>query len=181
MSADAAVPHEPSGPSERGEAPATPALEELLDSLRCLATPCEPPIGIGAFDVLYANAREVVVWYSPARPEHLPGEVAIATGWLAAAWEALVAGEALDEPSLVDLCERRAGSGRWVLALLAQAPGVAIREETPEEPFALVWSAATWQTWQLKRIAGRQSNEEPAEEPAPIRTRRSRSRRTSAE
>jgi hypothetical protein len=102
--------------------------------------------------VLYANAREVVVWYSPVRPEHQPGEVAISTTWLEAAWEALVAGGSLDEASLVAHCDGRAGGARWVRALLAQAPGVAVREAT-EGPLALVWSAAAWQT-SLKRLQG---------------------------
>ncbi len=112
-----------------------PTLEDVLRDLRRCAESCEPPVGVGAFDVLYASAREVVVWYSPARPEHRPGEVAIPTAWLAAAWRALLRGEALDETALERLGESVAG-GRWLLAVLAQLPGVRVREE----PLALEWS-----------------------------------------
>src|SRR5215472_2097530 len=103
------------------DAPETP--DGLLARLRTLAAPCEPPIGVGAFDVLYASAREVVVWYSPARAEHHAGEVAIPTARLAAAWAALTAGGALDEAELERLGGGAAG-GRWLLAILAQLPGV---------------------------------------------------------
>jgi len=112
-----------------------PVLEDMLRDLRRCAEPCEPPVGVGAFDVLYASAREVVVWYSPARPEHRPGEVAIPTARLAGAWRALLRGEALDEAALERLGEGVAG-GRWLLAVLAQVPGVRARGE----PLALEWS-----------------------------------------
>jgi hypothetical protein len=104
--------------------------------LRLLEQTCEPPIGVGAFDVLYASAVEVVVWYAPARPEHHPGEVAIPTAWLAAAWAALVGGARLEEAALEQLGQGMAG-GRWLLAVLAQIPGVVARSE----PLALEWSA----------------------------------------
>ena len=106
----------------------------MLRRLRALAAPCEPPVGVGAFDVLYANAREVVVWYSPARAEHRAGEVVIATARLAAAWAALTTGSSLDETELARLGDGAAG-GRWLLAILAQLPGVTVREE----PLALAW------------------------------------------
>jgi hypothetical protein len=110
-------------------------VEEILRSLRALDGACEPPIGVGAFDVLYASAIEVVVWYSPARPEHRPGEVSIPTAWLASAWAALVGGARLEEATLEELGQGVAG-GRWLLAVLAQLPGVATRIE----PLALEWS-----------------------------------------
>jgi hypothetical protein len=122
--------------SESGPLNVRSDVDELLRCLRQLERTCEPPIGVGAFDVLYASAAEIVVWYSPARPEHRPGEVAIPTAWLAAAWAALVAGARLEEAALEELGQGVAG-GRWLLAVLAQIPGVVTRAE----PLALVWSA----------------------------------------
>lgn len=122
--------------SESDKLSAQTGVEGILRSLRALERTCEPPIGVGAFDVLYASAVEIVVWYSPTRPEHRSGEVAIPTAWLAAAWAALVAGVRLEEPALEELGQGVAG-GRWLLALLAQIPGVATRIE----PLALEWSA----------------------------------------
>jgi hypothetical protein len=109
-------------------------LGGLLGYLRGLAGACEPPVGVGSFVVLYASEREVVVWYSPVREEHREGEVAIPCRWVGAAWGALVAGQVLDEVALEALGEGPAG-GRWLLALLAQAPGVEVRQ-----PLALAWS-----------------------------------------
>jgi|RhiMetdeSRZDD1v2_1073273.scaffolds.fasta_scaffold371180_2 hypothetical protein len=122
--------------SESGDLSAQPGVDELLRALRRLERTCEPPIGVGAFDVLYASVVEVVVWYSPARPEHRPGEVAIPTAWLAAAWAALLGGARLEETALEEFGQGVAG-GRWLLALLAQLPGVVARAE----PLALEWSA----------------------------------------
>jgi hypothetical protein len=122
--------------SDSDELSAQTGVEGILRSLRALERTCEPPIGVGAFDVLYASAVEVVVWYSPTRPEHRSGEVAIPTARLAAAWIALVGGARLEEPALEELGQGVAG-GRWLLALLAQIPGVA----TQIEPLALEWSA----------------------------------------
>jgi len=113
-----------------------PGVDELLRALRLLERTCEPPIGIGAFEVLYASAVEVVVWYSPARPEHRSGEVAIPTAWLTAAWAALLGGARLEERALEEMGQGAAG-GRWLLAVLAQIPGVV----THAEPLALEWSA----------------------------------------
>ena len=144
MSADAAQQPEQNGHTGNGDSLVVPSIADLLASLRGIAGPCEPPIGVGAFDVLYVNAREVVVWYSPVRPEHQPGEVTIPMAWVAAAWEALTGGEALDEASLTALCEGRAGGARWVQALLAQAPGVVVPELT-EGPLVLTWSVSAWQ------------------------------------
>src|SRR5262245_1118238 len=121
--------------SELGAPSAQPDVDELLRALRLLEQTCEPPIGVGAFDVLYASAVEVVVWYSPARPEHRSGEVTLPTAWLAAAWAALVGGARLEETALEEFGQGVAG-GRWLLALLAQIPGVVTRIE----PLALEWS-----------------------------------------
>lgn len=111
-------------------------LEDLLGCLRRCAAACEPPVGVGSFDMLYASSREVVVWYSPARPEHHPGEVAIPTARLSAAWSLLASGAALDESALEQLGQGTAG-GRWLLAVLAQVPGVRVRVEPS---LALEWS-----------------------------------------
>jgi hypothetical protein len=121
--------------SESSELGALIGVDELLRRLRLLEQTCEPPIGVGAFDVLYASAVEVVVWYSPARSEHRSGEVAIPTAWLAAAWTALVGGALLEVAALEEFGQGVAG-GRWLLALLAQIPGVVMRIE----PLALEWS-----------------------------------------
>src|SRR5258707_934575 len=96
---------------------------DVLRHLRGLASSCGPPIGVGSFDVLYANNAEVVVWYAPVREHQQPAEVAIPTARLAAAWRALMRGETLDEAAL----EAHGGGpalGRWLLALLALLPGV---------------------------------------------------------
>lgn len=110
-------------------------FEAVLRFLRGLALPCFPPVGVGTFDMLYVSEREIVVWYSPAREEHREGEVCIPCARLASAWAALTAGEPLDEAALEQYGEGAAG-GRWLLALLAQLPGVRI----VPDPFSLVWS-----------------------------------------
>jgi hypothetical protein len=127
-------------------------LSGLLGYLRGLAATCEPPIGVGSFVVLYASQREVVVWYSPAREEHREGEVSIPCRRVAAAWEALIAGQTLDEAALEALGEGPAG-GRWLLALLAQAPGVRV-----EAPLALAWSAEE----AMRRLLATRAVERPA-------------------
>jgi hypothetical protein len=114
---------------------------EVLAWLRARPHPCAPPIGVGEFDVLYASAREVVVWYTPARDGHRTGEVAIPCARLAAAWEALQAGTPLDEPALA-----RLGAGIGVqsapLALTwssepEPAPAPPPAAETPATPPAV--------------------------------------------
>ena len=110
-------------------------FDGVLRYLRSLAAPCDPPVGVGTFDVLYASADEIVVWYSPAREEHTPGEVTIHCTRLAAAWAALTAGETLDEPALERLGAGPA-AGRWLLAVLAQLPGVHLRDD----PLTLSWA-----------------------------------------
>jgi hypothetical protein len=117
---------------------AQPDFNTVLRHLRGLAAPCTPPIGVGSFLVLYASEREVVVWYSPVRDGHREGEVAIPCARLIAAWEALLAGQTLDESALEALYSSAAGA-RWLLAILAQLPGVAVQAE----PFAVTWKPAT--------------------------------------
>lgn len=136
-------PHGTGEPDGTGGAPnggAHPALQSaafvaVLQHLRGLALPCFPPVGVGSFDVLYASDREVVVWYSPAREEHRAGEVAIPCARLAAAWSALTLGEPLDEAAL-ERCGEGVAGGRWLLALLAQLPGVRVQPD----PLTLAWS-----------------------------------------
>ena len=113
-------------------------FEQVLAWLRALAWPCAPPIGVGEFVILYASPLEVVVWYSPAREGHRAGEVAIPCARLAAAWEALVAGEGLDEAALTALGGGPA-LGRWLLALLALLPGSHVQAE----PLVLSWQPET--------------------------------------
>lgn len=110
-------------------------FQDVLRHLRGLALPCFPPVGVGSFDVLYASEREVVVWYSPAREEHRAGEVSIPCARLATAWAALTSGEPMDEAAL-ERCGESVAGGRWLLALLAQLPGVRVQPD----PLALGWS-----------------------------------------
>ena len=113
----------------------TPDLEDVLACLRAIEWPCAPPIGVGEFDVLYVSEAEVVVWYTPARDGQRTGEVAIPCAGIAAAWQRLSAGAALDEALLSAVCGG-AGVGRWVLALLALVPGASVRQD----PLTLHWS-----------------------------------------
>lgn len=104
------------------------ALDGALRVLRALDGPCVPPVGVGAFDILYASRNEIVVWYTPARDGHTSGEVAIPALCLAGAWDALCAGATLDESRLEALAASPARA-RWLLALLAQLPGVRVTDE----------------------------------------------------
>jgi hypothetical protein len=110
-------------------------VEDVLSCLRTVEWPCAPPIGVGEFEVLYVNAAEVVVWYTPAREGQRTGEVAIPGARIAAAWQRLRAGAPLDEAGLSEVCGG-VGMGRWVLALLALVPGASVRQE----PLSLSWS-----------------------------------------
>lgn len=121
----------------------------LLRSLRTLPGPCAPPVGEGAFDILYASAREIVVWFTSAKDGVGQKEVAIPTRLACAAWELLLRGEPVDEAALRAIAAGLAG-GRWLLALLAQLPTVEVRSaaagdgadgETSEigETCVLVW------------------------------------------
>jgi hypothetical protein len=142
-----------------------PDFDTMLRHLRGLAAPCAPPVGVGSFLVLYASAREVVVWYSPVRDGHREGEVAIPCARLVAAWDALLAGQTLDEAALEALCASLAGA-RWLLAILAQLPGVVVRAE----PLAVTW-----------RPAVLRSSEEPVTvDTAPRPARRARRVRATA-
>lgn len=113
-------------------------FEQVLAWLRALAWSCAPPIGVGEFDILYANAAEVVVWYSPARDGHRPGEVIIPCARLEAAWNALREGRPLDEARLCEL-GGHAAMGRWLLAILALLPGVRVEAS----PLALILDVPT--------------------------------------
>jgi hypothetical protein len=85
-------------------------------------------VGVGSFDLLAVSEREVLVWYTPAREGHIAGEYAIPTPRLATAWERLCAGETLDQGALAQIGASQA-IGRWLLALLAQLPGVRASED----------------------------------------------------
>jgi hypothetical protein len=140
----------------------------MLRHLRGLASSCEPPIGVGSFDVLYASDAEVVVWYAPVREHQQPAEVAIPAARLAAAWRALMRGETLDEAAL----EAHGGGpalGRWLLALLAQLPGVRVCPE----PLALDWSPPVAVPKVPVAVPAVSS---PASAPAPLLPRRRRAR-----
>ena len=104
------------------------AFAALLRALRAIPGPCAPPIGAGAFDILYASEREVVVWYAPARDGVEQREVAIPGALLRAAWALALRGEPVAEPALRALAPGAAG-GRWLLSLLAQVPGMETRHE----------------------------------------------------
>src|SRR5260370_42588079 len=75
-------------------------FEDVLRHLRRLASSCEPPIGVGSFDVLCARDAEIVVWDAPVREHQHPSEVTIPAARLAAACRALMCGGALAEAAL---------------------------------------------------------------------------------
>lgn len=102
------------------------AFEALLRSLRALDGPCAPPVGAGSFDILYASAREIVVWFSPAKDGVAQREVAIPAALARVAWALVRRGEPVTDAALRALAPGAAG-GSWLLALLAQAPGVSAR------------------------------------------------------
>ncbi|MDE3228651.1 MAG: hypothetical protein KGO05_02120, partial [Chloroflexota bacterium] len=76
------------------------AFAELLRCLRATPGPCAPPVGAGAFDILYASAREIVVWYMPAKDGAEQREVAIPARLARSAWAVLRRGEPVDEAAL---------------------------------------------------------------------------------
>jgi hypothetical protein len=123
-------------------------FDAVLRWLRTLEHPCAPPVGVGEFDVRFASGAEVVVWYTPARDGHRVGEVAIPTGALAAAWQALAEGGALDEGALAAI-GGGVSVGRWLLAVLALVPGV----RAEGEPLCLRLEPAAPATRQRKRAA----------------------------
>ena len=117
---------------------------ELLASLRALPGPCAPPVGEGAFDILYASAREIVVWFISAHEGAAQREVVIPARLARRAWGMLLRGAPVDEVSLQALAAGAAG-GRWLLALFAQLPGVEVRApasddgSTPGQTVTLCW------------------------------------------
>jgi hypothetical protein len=117
----------------------------LLRSLRTLSDShsCMPPVGEGAFDILYASAREIVVWYIPAKDGVEQREVAIPARLARAAWEALLRGDPVDEATLCALAGGLAG-GRWLLALFAQAPAVEVRHVSPADDNASASVTLQW-------------------------------------
>ncbi|HEX8995423.1 MAG TPA: hypothetical protein VF812_05295 [Ktedonobacterales bacterium] len=136
---------------ERDESAGCDALDapfaELLRSLRALPGPCAPPIGEGAFDILYASAREIVVWFVPAKDGVAQKEVAIPTRLARAAWETMLRGEPVDEAALRAIAAGAAG-GRWLLALFAQLPTVEVHHaqtgaDAASEAVTLRWRGAT--------------------------------------
>ncbi len=70
----------------------------------------------------------MVVWYAPARDGVEQREVAIPSALLRAAWALALRGAPVEEAALRTLATGAAG-GRWLLALLAQVPGVETRRE----------------------------------------------------
>jgi hypothetical protein len=114
------------------------AFADVLRFLRGLPGPCAPPIGAGAFDVLYASAREVVVWYAPAREGQVAREVAIPCAPLDAAWGALRDGSAVAEATLCALAGGAAG-GRWLLVILGQLPMARVQADG-DGVYTLAWS-----------------------------------------
>ena len=115
------------------------AFAKLLAALRALPGPCAPPIGEGAFDILYASAREIVVWFVSAKDGAAQREVAIPARLARDAWALIRQGAPVDEAMLRAIAAGAAG-GRWLLALFAQLPGVEVREaEQAEQAVTLCW------------------------------------------
>lgn len=118
------------------------AFAALLAALRALPGPCAPPIGEGAFDILYASAREIVVWFVSAKDGAAQREVAIPARLARDAWALIRQGSPVDEAMLRAIAAGAAG-GRWLLALFAQLPGVEVREgeqaEQAEQAVTLCW------------------------------------------
>jgi hypothetical protein len=146
-------------------------FEEVARRLRAMATTCAPPVGVGSFDVLYVNERELVVWYSPSREHQRPGEVAIACSALRLAWEALLERGALDEAALLAIGQTN-WTTRWLLAILAQLPGVSC----VAEPLTLRWSAANLE---MVIVAASDPQEAPPPQPRGKKTRPRKARDTS--
>jgi hypothetical protein len=111
---------------------ASPAFERsVLAYLRSLANPCKPPLGAGAFLLLYASRVEIVVWFDPAHElERTPGEVLIPSAMLHSAWSDLVAGKILDLPALGRIAGGTSGA-YWLLALLSLLPQVTFTKDPP--------------------------------------------------
>ena len=119
------------------------ALATLLRSLRAIPGPCAPPIGEGAFDILYASAREIVVWFVSAKDGVEQKEVAIPTRLAREAWEVIQRGEPVDAAALRAIAAGASG-GSWLLALFAQLPSVEVRSivsgaDGASETITLIW------------------------------------------
>lgn len=133
--------HDPE-PASAADAAADAAFAALLATLRTLPGPCAPPIGEGAFDILYASAREIVVWFVSAKDGSAQREVVIPARLAREAWALIRQGSPVDEAMLRAIAAGVAG-GRWLLALFAQLPGVEVREaeqaEQAEQAVTLCW------------------------------------------
>ena len=120
------LPNSAADASEADTADGEAAFAALLASLRALPGPCAPPIGEGAFDILYASAREIVVWFVSAKDGAAQKEVAIPARLAREAWALIRRGEPVSEATLRAIAAGAAG-GRWLLALFAQLPSVEVR------------------------------------------------------
>lgn len=121
------------------------AFAALLAALRALPGPCAPPIGEGAFDILYASPREIVVWFVSAKDGAAQREVAIPARLAREAWALIRQGAPVNEATLRAIAAGAAG-GRWLLALFAQLPSVEVRQtdhsdqaEQAEQVVTLLW------------------------------------------
>lgn len=124
-------------PAARDDAP-DDTFGALLRSLRAVPGPCAPPIGEGAFDILYASAREIVVWFVSAKDGVEQREVAIPARLARLAWEVIRRGEPVDEATLRTVAAGAYG-GRWLLALFAQLPSVETRSDPESDAVTLLW------------------------------------------
>lgn len=118
-------------------------LAAMLRSLRAVPGPCAPPIGEGVFDILYASAREIVVWFASAKDGVGQKEVAIPTRLAREAWEIILRGEPVDAAALRAIAAGASG-GSWLLALFAQLPSIEVRsvvsdDEGQSETVTLIW------------------------------------------
>ena len=120
------LPNSAADASEADTADGEAAFAALLASLRALPGPCAPPIGEGAFDILYASAREIVVWFVSAKDGAAQKEVAIPARLAREAWALIRRGEPVSEATRRAIAAGAAG-GRWLLALFAQLPSVEVR------------------------------------------------------
>jgi hypothetical protein len=117
------------------------AFAALLRMLRALPGPCAPPIGEGAFDILYASAREIVVWFVSAKDGIEQKEVAIPARLAQRAWKIMRRGEPVDEAKLRAIAAGASG-GRWLLALFAQLPTVEVRSASASDDTSDVGDAS---------------------------------------
>lgn len=120
------------------------AFADLLRSLRAVPGPCAPPVGEGAFDILFANAREIVVWYAPAKDGVEQREVSIPARLARVAWGVLLRGEPVDTAAFQAVGTGASG-GAWLFALFAQLPTVEVRgadDMADEQPPTIRWRGA---------------------------------------